>query len=103
MALLQLHQSTLKYAAALCITVCIPQAQADEFTLTDGRGGKIKVEARLAGSGQGAQALKLASGRLLLVPDQAIEERVKGDDPTPWTVRQMSEELTTHGTNSRLV
>ena len=50
---------------------------ADKFTLTGRRGETIELEARLAGSGQGTTALELNSGRYLLVPEAAIQDRIK--------------------------
>ena len=75
------------------VAITANSAVADKFTLTGRRGETIEVEARLAGSGQGTTALELASGRYLLVPEAAIEDRVKGDDPTPLTAKQMEAEL----------
>lgn len=70
---------------------------ADVFTYRDETGTEIEVEARLAGSGQGAHALELADGELQLVPQAGVIRRVPGDDPTPLShdevARQLAEEF----------
>ena len=58
-------------------------ARADHFVYRTEDGETVEVEARLAGTGQGAMALELADGQFRLVPEGSIEKREPKEGPTP--------------------
>ncbi|MGZ0171790.1 MAG: hypothetical protein ACKVHE_19785 [Planctomycetales bacterium] len=64
-------------------------AVADTFEYVDEEGEDQKVEARFYGEGQGAIALELGDGSLLIIPQAALKKRTPGDDPTPMTPQGM--------------
>jgi hypothetical protein len=66
-----------------------PALRADTFTYLDQDATPRTVEARLAGSGQGAHALEKADGELLIVPQSVVRDRKPGDDPEPITTDGM--------------
>ena len=72
----------------------IPTAShADIFRYRNAIGDLVEVEARLAGSGQGAHALELPDGQLRIIPQAAVEQRVIQAGPTPVGVDEMVERL----------
>jgi hypothetical protein len=64
-------------------------ARADTFKYVDEKGAEQTVEARLYGSGQGAHALLQRDGRLLVIPEQAVQKRDVTDGPAPVTADEM--------------
>jgi len=68
-------------------------ARADRFTYVDDGGGTVELEARLAGSGQGAFALETADGQIRLVPQGAVKKRVPAAGPKPLTPEEMEAKL----------
>lgn len=69
-------------------------ARADQFRYIDEDGKTVEVEARLYGTGQGAIAMELGDGSLRLVPQEAVQKRVPGNDPKPMAPEAMLERLT---------
>ena len=82
---------------AVCLTVMLvsmlglamQSAFADTFEYVDEEGKDQTVEARFYGEGQGAIALELGDGSLLIIPQAALKKRTPGDDPTPMTPQGM--------------
>lgn len=68
-------------------------ARADEFTYIDESKQEQRVDARLAGSGQGFFALELADGSWRLVPEAAVSRRQPGPDPEPITPPELGAQL----------
>jgi Protein of unknown function (DUF1570) len=62
-----------------------PQAEADTFT--------VKVDARLAGEGQGVLALERTDGRIELVPQNQVLKREPGSDPEPLSGTEVLDRL----------
>ncbi|MDZ4688660.1 MAG: DUF1570 domain-containing protein [Planctomycetaceae bacterium] len=69
-------------------------ASGDTFTVRLDSGNAVRVNARLAGSGQDAHALELADGQLQVIPADRLIERTIGPDPTPITFDAMLQQLT---------
>ncbi|HEY4261132.1 MAG TPA: DUF1570 domain-containing protein, partial [Schlesneria sp.] len=80
--------------AGLLILAVSPPASADSFTVKEDDGNKVTVEARLIGEGQGVMALERTDGRIEVVPQDQILQRVPGPDPTPISCAEMLERLT---------
>lgn len=72
-----------------------PRAGADVFEYVNEEGKTVEVEARLAGSGQGAHALELADGHIEIIPQAAVKKRTAQAGPEPLdaeaVVKQLSE------------
>ena len=82
--LLQSHKSAgCLVFIALIVSLAAKSTRADNFTIIDQEGKAVAVEARLAGSGQEVHALELADGRLLIVPQSAVEKREIAEGPEP--------------------
>ena len=79
-------------AAATSFSLAGP-ASADRWVYLDENREEIKVEARLAGSGQGVHALELANGRIQLVPQGAVVSREPADGPAPIDAATMAAQL----------
>jgi len=67
---------------------------ADTFTFRDEDGQTQTIEGLLAGSGQGVHAVELSDGRLQIVPQSALQERIAKTEPEPITPREMANRLT---------
>jgi len=82
---------SIAFAAVLCggLGLVAKPTVADTFEYVDEGGEDQKVEARFYGEGQGAIALELANGSLLLIPQGRLKKRIPGDDPTPMTPQDM--------------
>src|SRR5690606_32288109 len=78
---------------AMVVVTLTTQAQADKFTFTDLDGETKTVEARLAGTGQGAVALELDDGSWKLVSDGVLQTRQPGEDPPPISTQEMADRL----------
>jgi hypothetical protein len=72
-----------RLAALLVMLGLVRGGLADEFTFVDEAGETQSVSARLIGSEQGFLALEQADGRLEIVPEGVIQDRVQAPDPTP--------------------
>jgi hypothetical protein len=86
----------MRYAASLIAVALLAfpaRAQADKFTFTDLDGVKKTVEARLAGTGQGAVALEMDDGSWKMVSDGVLQTRQPGEDPIPITAQEMADRL----------
>jgi len=70
-----------------------PRCRGDIFRYRDAQGNLVEVEARLAGSGQGAHALELSDGQFRIIPQAAVEERLPRSGPEPLAIQQMVERL----------
>lgn len=84
-------------AAIACVTFwggTAGTSRADTFVYRDENDKEMKVEARLAGSGQGQHALEFDDGQFRIVPQGAVTERKPSDDPTPVTGAEMIRRLT---------
>jgi len=69
-------------------------ANADTFIVREDDGKQAKVDARLAGEGQGCVALEKPDGRIEIVPQDQILKRIPGPDPDPITREEMLQRLT---------
>lgn len=58
-------------------------ARGDIFVYRTEAGETIEVEARLAGSGQGALALEAADGQFRIIAEGAVQKREPKDGPDP--------------------
>lgn len=67
---------------------------ADHFRLRTPQGGEEQVEARLAGTGQGAMALELEDGQFRLIPEGAVIDRKIAEGPAPLTGDAVGAKLT---------
>lgn len=76
------------------IGLLVAPAVADQFRYIDQDGKTVDIEARLYGTGQGAIAMELGDGSLRIVPQEAVQKRVPGDDPKPMAPEAMLERLT---------
>jgi hypothetical protein len=81
------------YRIALVIIALSLPARADTFTFTDLDGETKTVDARLAGTGQGAVALELDDGTWKMVSDGVLTTRQPGADPTPISAQEMADRL----------
>jgi hypothetical protein len=79
--------------AALVLCVAVGPVRGDTFTLVSDAGVEFEVEARLAGVGQGIYALEMPDGKLLLVPDKAVKNRVEGSGPEPLSHEAVAADL----------
>lgn len=80
----QRWRRTLLVLAFFCGSIAgILPARGDLFTYRDQAGEKVELEARLAGSGQGAMILELPDGQYRLIPEGAVEKREPKDGPKP--------------------
>ena len=73
----------------------LPTLRADTFTIQEENGTMSRVEARLAGTGQGALILELADGQYKLVAEGQVLERKPGDGPKPMTHDEVAAALAT--------
>jgi len=80
------------YLSWLCCNLGL-ECQGDVFRYRDSTGNLVEIEARLAGSGQGAHALELSDGQLRIIPQAAVEQRVPQSGPEPIAIQQMVERL----------
>lgn len=78
-------------------------SQADTFTIRLDDDRLVKVNARLAGSGQDSHALEFSDGQLQVVPADRVVEQEKGPDPTPVTTEEMVSLLETEFGRERMV
>ena len=87
---------TTRILPGMMTAVCLlaGAVQADQFRYIDEDGRTVEVEARLYGTGQGAIAMELGDGSLRIVPQEAVQKRVPGDDPKPMLPEAMLERLT---------
>ncbi|MBX3438569.1 MAG: DUF1570 domain-containing protein, partial [Planctomycetaceae bacterium] len=69
-------------------------AVADTFTYVDREGQTQTVEGSLAGSGQGMHAIEQADGRMLVIPQGALQQRAVSTPPDPIQPRDMAAQLT---------
>jgi hypothetical protein len=88
---------------ALALLFGAAVAHGDTFTVRLDGGNAVHVNARLAGSGQNAQALELADGSLQVIPADRVVERSAGPDPTPITFDEMLVQLGDEFGSERLV
>ncbi len=90
------HHRLIQFAAAMVAlaVLFVPESRADRFTYLDEESQTMEVEARLLGSGQGAHALELADGQLLLIPQAALLKRELADGPEPIDTKAMAASLT---------
>ncbi|MEO1993986.1 MAG: DUF1570 domain-containing protein, partial [Planctomycetaceae bacterium] len=70
-----------------------PHCLGDIFHYRNSTGDLVEIEARLAGSGQGAHALELSDGQFRIVPQAAVERRVIQAGPDPLGMDQMADRL----------
>lgn len=79
---------------ALLVVACVAvdSVQADHFTIRTPAGTE-RLEARLAGSGQGQHVLELADGQFRIVPQGAVVKRETADGPEPLTAEQVLKQL----------
>lgn len=91
------------YRSIVALLFCAVAAHAETFTVRLDSGNDVRVQARLAGSGQKAHALELADGSLQVIPADRLIERTTGPDPTPITFDQMLAQLTDEFGGDRLV
>lgn len=82
--------------AVLFLTAAIPcrSVRADLFSVREDDGKRVTVEARLAGEGRGVVALERTDGRIEVVPQAQILDRMAGPDPAPVTSAVIQERLT---------
>lgn len=88
-----MHAGRLLAGTVLAALAAVSPCAADQFTYRNDKGETVSVEARLAGSGQGALALELADGSIEIVPQGNVTKRVPAPGPKPLTPEQMEEKL----------
>ncbi len=69
------------------------QVSADIFRVRLSTGGEEEIEARLAGTGQGAMALELADGQFRIVAEGAVVERKIQEGPQPLSGDEVARRL----------
>ena len=80
-------------AAALA---CAGTLRADTFVYLDQDGNEQTVEAKLAGTGQGAMALEKADGQITLVAESFVRDRKPAAGPDPVDAKGMVKVLEDH-------
>lgn len=96
------RQTYRTFLAGLMVVAIGSSVRADTFIVLEDDGNKVSIEARLVGEGQGAIALERTDGRIEVVPQEQILQRIPGPDPTPLTGAEVLERLTERFGRDRL-
>lgn len=76
------------------VALLATELSADTITYRDVSGQTLTIDARIAGSGQGAHALELDDGQFKIVPQGAVQERLPNDKPAPASGAEILRRLT---------
>ena len=76
------------------LTLVLQQVSADTFSVREDDGNIAVIEARFVADRKGVVALERADGRIELVPQSQILNRMPGPDPEPISCQTMIERLT---------
>ncbi|MFG0332547.1 MAG: DUF1570 domain-containing protein [Maioricimonas sp. JB049] len=77
------HLHLVSAVVATAALFCGTTLRADVFVYLDQAGNEKTLEARLAGTGQGAMALERADGQIILVAESLIRDRAAAAGPEP--------------------
>lgn len=78
------------------VLACAGTLRADTFVYLDQDGNEQTVEAKLAGTGQGAMALEKADGQITLVAESFVRDRKPAAGPDPVDAKGMVKVLEDH-------
>lgn len=81
------------WTSVLLAALSASRAPADTFRYVNQQGETQIAEGVLTGSGQGMHALEQADGRILVIPQAALQERVVSAPPEPLSPRDMAARL----------
>ena len=94
---------TFAIACLLAAPILPSVVRDDRFEIRSSSGETAELDAVQIGAGQGAVALELNDGQVMLVPEPAVLSREAADPPVPLTANEMAAKLADLFGSSRIV